>query len=390
MLRLGRKTLGHRAAANFAIACGLMLAAFAGCDNGPATKDNGKGGSSTNSSTSSSETGGKGDGSAKRIILLNNNDSEFWTAARAGIKSANEKLHLADANITALMEINDGTLEGQIQKLRQFSTQSDVIGVGISVLDPNNPQLIEEMRKLRAKGIPVLCFDSDVDRAKYRDARSYFVGTDNLEGGKLLGDVAKHLKPDGTEYAQFVGRKSAQNAQDRMNGFTETAGEKSKEVGRWEDDTDRGRAMDNVKIAINKNPDLGMLVGIWSYNAPAIVKVVDEMKKPEISVVAFDAEAPAISACAAGKIQAMVVQNPFEMGFQSIRILKALVDKDEKGLKEMFPNADKPDGDFYNTGLRIVVPEKSPLKKDMFTGKADFYTAPEFQKWLAERNITSS
>ena len=390
MLRVHEKTAGRGPAAKMAIACGFLLAAFAGCDNGP--KDSGKGGSSTNSGASSSETGGgKSDsGGAKRIILLNNNDSEFWTAARAGIKSANEKLHLGDANITALMEINDGTLEGQIQKLRQFASQPDVIGVGISVLDPNNPQLIEEMRKLRAKGIPVLCFDSDVDRAKYRDARSYFVGTDNLQGGKLLGDVAKHLKPDGVEYAQFVGRLTAQNAQDRMNGFTDAAGDKSKQVGRWEDDTDRGRAMDNVKIAINKNPDLGMLVGIWSYNAPAIVKVVDEMKKPEIAVVAFDAEAPAIAACGAGKIQAMVVQNPFEMGFQSIRILKAMIDKDEKSLKEMFPSADKPDGDFYNTGLRIVVPEGSPLKKDMFTGKADFYTAPEFQKWLAERNITSS
>lgn len=364
----------------------VAIAALSGCDKQTGAPGNAQ----TTSGTTASSSNQNSSGGAKRIVLLNNNDSEFWTAARAGIKSANEQLHLADANITGLMEINDGTLEGQIQKLRQFESQPDVIGVGISVLDPNNPQLIAEMRKLKEKGIPVLCFDSDVDRSKYRDARSYFVGTDNSEGGKLLGDVAKHLKPEGCEYAQFVGRLSAQNARDRMDGFTEAVGDKFKQVGRWEDDTDRGRAIDNVKTAMQQNPNLGMVVGIWSYNAPAIVKALEGSSKPDITVVAFDAEAPAIAAAAQGKINAMVVQNPFEMGYQSIRILKAMIDKDEKTLKELFPNADKPDGDFYNTGLRIVVPEKSPLKKEMFAGKGDFFTAPEFQKWLAERNLTSS
>ncbi len=150
------------------------------------------GGCKKSDSSSSASTSGK-----KRIILLNNNDSEFWSAARGGIKEANEKLHLADAGIVALMEVNNGTVEGQIQKLQQFAAQPDVVGVGLSVFDPDNPRLIEQMRKLQEKGIPVLCFDSDVNRSKYRDARSYFVGTDNIEGGRLLGDVAKHLKPEG-------------------------------------------------------------------------------------------------------------------------------------------------------------------------------------------------
>ncbi len=181
-----------------------------------------------------------------------------------------------------------------------------------------------------------------------------------------------------------------------MNGFTESVGDKFKEVGRWEDDADRSRAMENVKVAINKNPDLGFLVGIWSYNAPAIVRVVDDMKRPDLTVVAFDAEAPAIAACAQGKIHAMVVQNPYQMGYQSVRLLKAMIDKDDKTIKEMFPKAGEQGKagekgeDLYNTGLRIVVPEKSPLKKDMFGDKAEFYTAPEFQKWLADRDLTSS
>src|SRR5689334_15790223 len=90
------------------------IAALSGCDK--QTGDSKTGQSTTGTSASSSNQSSSS--GAKRIVLLNNNDSEFWTAARSGIKSANEKLHLADVNITGLMEINDGTLEGQIQKLR--------------------------------------------------------------------------------------------------------------------------------------------------------------------------------------------------------------------------------------------------------------------------------
>jgi ribose transport system substrate-binding protein len=56
----------------------------------------------------------------KRIILLNNTDSPFWDAARAGIDKAAEDLKLKDKGFTAGMDTNNGTDEGQIEKLRQY------------------------------------------------------------------------------------------------------------------------------------------------------------------------------------------------------------------------------------------------------------------------------
>jgi ribose transport system substrate-binding protein len=326
----------------------------------------------------------------KRIILLNNNETPYWNAARAGIQAAEEKLHLKDAGFTALMEINDGTDEGQIRKLRQFESQADVAAVAISPTHADNAAIIEEMKNLRAKGIPVICVDSDVNRDKYRDARSYYVGTDNAMGGEVLAMAAKALRPEGGEYVQFVGFTGAQNAMDRMNAFSKTLGDKFVEKGRMADETDKTKAKQNVIDAIRNNPNLAMVVGIWSYNGPAIVDAVKEMNKPDVTVVAFDAQKDALALAAEGRIQAMVVQNPYEMGYQSIRLLKAMIDKDEKTLKEMLPKSDQKDGDIYDTGLRVVAPDKSPLKKDMFDGKAEFYTFPEFKKWLAERNLESS
>jgi ribose transport system substrate-binding protein len=92
-----------------------------------------------------------------------------------------------------------------------------------------------------------------------------------------------------------------------------------------------------------------------------------------------------------GQIDAMVVQNPYDMGYQSIRLLKALIEKDDATVKEMFPNQGSPDGDLYDTGLKVVVPDaKSPLKADLFNAKTQFQTLEEFNRWLSENGLKGS
>ncbi len=189
---------------------------------------------------------------------------------------------------------------------------------------------------------------------------------------------------------QFVGYTGAKTRRTGWTHFRKALGDKFIEKGRMADETDKTKAKTNVIDAIRNNPNLAMVVGIWSYNGPAIVDATKEMNKPEITVVAFDAQKDALALAAEGRIHAMVVQNPYEMGYQSVRLLKAMVDKDEKTIKEMLPQSDQKNGDIYDTGLRVVAPDKSPLKKEMFEGKAEFYTFPDFKKWLAERNLESS
>ena len=95
---------------------------------------------------------------------------------------------------------------------------------------------------------------------------------------------------------------------------------------------------------------------------------------------------------AKGNIDAMVVQNPFDMGFQSVRLLKAMLTDDKATIDEMFPRASEPDGDVYTTGLRLVAPDgETPLKADLFDSKTvEFMKLGEFKDWLAKYKLTSS
>jgi ribose transport system substrate-binding protein len=260
---------------------------------------------------------GCGGPNEKRIVILTNGNSPFWDACRVGVKKANEDLKLKEAGYKADLDVNDGTPKGQIDKLRQYASQSDVVAVGVSALDASNAEVADRLRELQKKGVKVVCIDSDVDREQMRDARFAFMGSENRVGGRELGKAAKGLRPGGGKYVTFVGRLGAQNAKERIAGFAEGAGDKFQALDSMEDNIDPIKARERVRNAISNHKDKGLnvLVGIWSYNAPAIADVVKEKGvRDQMTVVAFDAEPVAIDEMGKGNIDALVVQNPWKMG----------------------------------------------------------------------------
>lgn len=335
----------------------------------------------------------------KRIILLNNTNSPFWDACRAGLQAAARDLKIDQAGLRAVFEVNTGTPQGQLDKLRQFGTQPDIVGIAISAADANNVAVAEEMRRLRARGVHVICVDGDVDRS-LQDAREFYLGTDNHTAGQVLGTAtAKLLDTRGItqgSYVQFVGRTGAFNAIQRMDGFKETIGNSFKEADRMADSVDRSKAQENVRNALVNHPDIVALIGIWSYNAPAIVRVLDEnpARRDKVVVACFDAEPIAISDMSEGKIDVMIVQDPYDMGYQSVRLLKALVQDDRKTIDKMYPRTGQPGGDIYETGLKVVAPDaKSKLDADTFReygAKLQFMHLDEFKKWLAKYGLSGS
>lgn len=382
--------LNHRLARRICLAAALAsVFGFLGCSpdskNGSGDAGAGANGSAPKMSAASG---------TKRIVLLNNTDSPFWDASRAGIAKAVEDLGLPKAGFTAVMDTNDGTEQGQIEKLRQYGIQSDIAAVVISPVSASNPAIAEELKNLSKKGVTVGCFDSDLDE-KFRSVREFYVGTNNVLGGKVLGAAVKNMKPDGGNYVQFVGLDSQQNAVQRMDGFTEAVGDKFKQMDRRIDETDRQRARDNVRDVIAKYPDLSILVGIWSYNAPAIVDVVKEKDvRSKFVVATFDAEPLAIQQMGSGMIDVLVVQNPFGMGYQAVKYAFAKAQGDKAVVEAMFPNMGKPNGDTLDTGLRVVVPnEGSPLKPEMFQefgSGVEYMPLKDFQDWLKKYDLTSS
>ncbi len=192
--------------------------------------------------------------------------------------------------------------------------------MAISPVDPaNQTEMINEV----AKKVLVITQDSDAPQSN----RACYLGTDNIAAGRQAGDLIKEALPNGGKIMVFVGKLDARNAQERYQGIREVLqGSKIEIMDIRTDDTDRVRAKSNASDTLIKYPDVAALVGLWSYNGPAILNAVtDAGKVGQVKIVCFDEEDPTLAGVKDGAIYATVVQQPYEFGYQSVHLMaKAL------------------------------------------------------------------
>lgn len=372
---------------------GLMASFLGGCSNEMPSQTSGPAGAGA----SGDPAGSSASAQPKRLIMLVNGDDPFWDAMFKGMEQAQIDLKLADAGYQVAMDKPDFSEDAQVNKLKQYASQTDIAAVAISPVNASNQAIAEGMRELRLKGIPVICIDSDMG-AEFKDTRVAYLGTNNLVAGAELGKCAKGLLSQG-KYATFVGKDDVMNAIQRIGGFAEGAGTAFERKSSLVDQGDHNQAQENVKTALNNFPELNCLVGIWAYNAHAIAQVVkDRGVRMQTKVVVFDASQAAITDMEQGGIDAMVVQNPYQMGYLGTQLMKAFVEKDGATIQKTYPGYDPATGaftgenaDVYSTELRVVVPdESSPIKPELFNPGTRLFYLKDFKSWLAERGLVNS
>jgi ribose transport system substrate-binding protein len=255
-----------------------------------------------------------------KLAFVTNNASDFWTIARAGCTQASKDL----GNISVEFKIPaDGTAATQTGILDDLISKG-IDGIAISPVDPKNESL--KLNEVAKQG---LLFTTDSDAPDTE--RVCYVGTDNVAAGRQAAGLIKEALPDGGKIMIFVGTLDAQNARERYSGIKETLqGTKVQIIDCRTDDTDRVRAKANVLDTIVKYPDIACLVGLWSYNGPAILNAVKDSKKVgQIKIVCFDEEEDTLQGVRDGAISATVVQQPYQFGYQSMTLMSKYLGGDK-------------------------------------------------------------
>src|SRR6266550_6945531 len=247
-----------------------------------------------------------------KLAFVTNNASDFWTIARKGVEQAKSELPSVDVEFRIPA---DGTAAEQKRIIDDLLAKG-VAGMAISPVDPDNQtQLINDT----AKQALVVTQDSDAPQS----ARAFYIGTDNRAAGRQAGELIKEVLPQGGKIMIFVGKIDARNAQERYQGIKDVLqGSKIEIIDVRTDDTDRVRAKSNASDTLVKYSDVAALVGLWSYNGPAILNAVtDAGKVGQVKIVCFDEEDEALAGVKSGAIYATVVQQPFEFGHQSVQLM---------------------------------------------------------------------
>ena len=129
----------------------------------------------------------------------------------------NQELQTAtymEDGITIKFASADDNDKRQIQQIEQFISED----VNLLIISPNQAYAITPVvNKAMKKGIPVILFDRKTD-GHY----TAFMGADNVEVGRRMGDYVARLVGDHGKVLEIMGLKGSSPAIERHRGFIES------------------------------------------------------------------------------------------------------------------------------------------------------------------------
>ena len=260
----------------------------------------------------------------KTVAFITNSTSDFWKVARKGCEKADAEL--PDVTV-AFKTTNTGTIEEQNGLIRQALDRDEADAIAISPVDSATQKKVINDAAKRAL---VMTQDSDAPDTD----RALYLGADNRAAGRQAGELIKQALPQGGKIMVFVGKREVQNAQERFEGLKESLqGSKVVIIDLLTDDANASNARDNAYQTLKKYPDIAGMVGLWSYNGPAIVQALKpEAKLGTVKIVCFDDEQETLAAIKEGAIFGTVAQQPFEYGYQAVKTAAQILRGDRSAI----------------------------------------------------------
>jgi len=242
----------------------------------------------------------------------------FWISVHAGAMAAAQKL---DVNVLWNGPAQETEYDRQIQIVdSMIARRVD----GIAVAAAERKALVQSIDRAASVGIPLTVFDSGVDTTNYLT----FIATDNYEAGRMgARELAKLLNGKGS-VAIIMHAPGSQSTMDRESGFEDVLKNEYPAihvVARQYGQSDRSKAMAATENILTAHPSLdGMFASSEPSSVGASLAIKSRGLGGKIKFVAFDSSEGMIADLKAGVIDAMVVQDPFRMGFEAVQ---SLVDK---------------------------------------------------------------
>lgn len=261
----------------------------------------------------------------KTLVFVVNGASDFWKLAEAGVEAAAAELPGYDLQFR-YPEQASAAIQ---QRVMEDLVAAGVDAIMVSAVDPKN---MTEALNAVAEQVPLFTTDSDAPDSK----RIAYIGSSNTDAGRQAGEIAKKALPDGGQCIGFVGLPGADNARERIEGMKESLeGSGIELIDVRGDEIDQTRAKRNVEDALAANADIDCLVGFYSYNSPRIYEVLKESGRlGDVVVVAFDEDPITLGGVREGTIAGTVVQQPYEWGYQGMKLMASYLEGDTSVIPE--------------------------------------------------------
>ena len=289
-------------------------------------------------------------------IIVKDTTSNYWQIVLAGARKAGKDLNV---NVPELGAQSESDINGQISILENAVSEKPAA----IVISPTQKAALGKPIDEAAKKVKIIGIDSAADS----NAFTSFLTTDNVQGGRLGADgladaiKAKYGKAEG-DVALITSIPGVGSLDQRAKGFKEELASKYPGLKLVADKVADGQATTGLNIMtdlITANADLR---GVFASNlimAQGAGQAIAENKvSDKIMLIGFDSDDKTVKLLADGNIKALVVQDPFRMGYDGVKTALA-ASKGEKVEEKV------------DTGANLITKENmnSPRSQELLNPK---------------------
>lgn len=294
---------------------GLTLLALVGV---PALASCNRGGDTSGSSASG------GAEKVKVAIVTRNFANPYWAAMRDGAVDQGKEMGV-EVDVQAGADETDAA--GENQKISTMANQ-DYTCFGVVPVDDTN--VITPLVSVAKQKIPILNLDSKIsDEASKAAGVSYesFIGSDNVNAGRIAGKAILDTVPAGSQVAILQGIAGEQNGINREKGFKETVGDTLTVVQEAPADYEQDKGLQVASAILKAHPDLkAIFAANDNMGLGAATAISNAGLAGKVKIVSVDGIGAALDAVKAGTLTGTVTQYPYTEGQLAVQGCVALVE----------------------------------------------------------------
>lgn len=266
--------------------------------------------------------GGCGTATEQRTVavIAKSVTSDFFHNMRNGVYAA-----ATEYNVTVTFDGPENEEDYATQnRMIEQAVEDGVDAIVLSAIDYTRSDAVVEEAVRR--GVKVLTVDSNIGSS----AVSLFIGTDNREAGRAAALAA--LDDSSTERLVNIGlvnyTAETDNGRQRVEGFREYIDDipNARVVAEITAESNTVSATQAALSLLQEYPQINVLVGFNEWMTLGVGNAIRQAGVADrVRGVGFDSNVLSVSMLETGEMDALIVQNPFAIGYLSIQNAEALL-----------------------------------------------------------------
>jgi len=257
-----------------------------------------------------------GESSKVIAVVPKSTNLVFWQSVHAGAQEAGKAFGYEIVWDGPDREANSAR---QIQIVDE-AVENGVAGVVLAPVD--RFELAPSVEKLADSKIPCTIIDSGVQSVHF----VCFASTDNYAGGIIAAQRMGKLLGGQGNVLVLQHLPGSQSTRRRVNGFTETLTNEFPAIrivdSQFGKDTVE-TAMQTTEGMLKQHQDVQGLFACNITTSVGALQALQTQKRTGVKMVAFDPDPALLDGMRAGQIEAIILQDPYQMGYEGVKALAA-------------------------------------------------------------------